>query len=77
MAAEGSLPCSRKPVTGPYPEPLEANPYPHATGYLLRSILILFSLCLTTGLRFYFFRFNAFRMSPTCVTCLTQLLSVI
>jgi hypothetical protein len=38
MEPEGSLPCSQKPSTGPYPEPDESRPY-HPV--FLRSILIL------------------------------------
>jgi hypothetical protein len=30
---EGSLPCSRKPSTGPYPEPDQTSPY-HPIVYL-------------------------------------------
>jgi hypothetical protein len=27
MEPEGSLPCSQKPATGPYPEPAESSSY--------------------------------------------------
>jgi len=27
MYPEGSLPCSQKPTTGPYTEPLESSPH--------------------------------------------------
>jgi hypothetical protein len=30
MELEGSLPCSQKPSTGPYPEPAEFNSPHHA-----------------------------------------------
>jgi len=39
---EGSLPCSQRPATCPYPEPDESNPQPHIL-FLLRSNLMLFS----------------------------------
>jgi len=28
MECEGSLPCSERPATGPYPKPDEFSPYP-------------------------------------------------
>jgi hypothetical protein len=40
MEPDGSLPCSQKPSTGPYPEPDQYNTYHHILS-LLRSILIL------------------------------------
>jgi hypothetical protein len=38
---EGSLPCSQKPATGPYPEPAESNS-PHRRS----SSVLSFHLCL-------------------------------
>jgi hypothetical protein len=47
MDAEGSLPYSQQPATGPYPEPDESSPLPPSFPVSLRSVLILFSrICL-------------------------------
>jgi hypothetical protein len=41
MEPEGSSPCSRKPATGPYPEPAESSSLHRSIS--LRSILMLSS----------------------------------
>jgi hypothetical protein len=48
MEPEGSLPCSKEPSNGPYPEPDESSPY-HTNLFLLRSVLILFSILRIQG----------------------------
>jgi hypothetical protein len=40
MEPGGSLPCSKEPSTGPYPEPDQSNPY-HP---ILNNCLLFFSL---------------------------------
>jgi hypothetical protein len=50
---EGSSPCSQKPSTGPYPEPVRSSSH-HPILFLLRSILIL-SAHLRLGLPSGFF----------------------
>jgi hypothetical protein len=37
MEREGSLPCSQEPATGPYPEPVQSNPYHPIPSYLSKN----------------------------------------
>jgi hypothetical protein len=70
MEPEGSLPCSQKPSTGPYPEPDQSNPY-----HPILSILILSThlrLTLPSGLLPSAFPTNilyAFFFYPIRATC--------
>jgi hypothetical protein len=43
MESEGSLPCSRESIIGPYPEPDESNPHPPN----LRSINVVVEMWVT------------------------------
>jgi hypothetical protein len=43
MEPQGSLPCSQKPATGPYPEADETNPHP-PINIFLRPILIYLAI---------------------------------
>jgi hypothetical protein len=78
MEPEGSLPCSKKPFTGPYPEPDQSGPYHLILS--LRSILIMPShprLGLPSGLFLSGFTtkiFYAFLLAPMRATCRAYLI---
>jgi hypothetical protein len=78
MEPKGSMPCSKEPSTGPYPESCESNPH-HPILYL-RYILVL-STHLRLGIPRGFFPFGvptnvlyAFLFSPIRATCLAHLI---
>jgi hypothetical protein len=50
METEGSLPCSQKPSTGPYPEPDESSPYRPSYFCQIHFNIILQRLGLPSGL---------------------------
>jgi hypothetical protein len=44
MEPESSLPCSQKPVTGPYREPGKSSPHPHTLLFLEQFLISSFNL---------------------------------
>jgi hypothetical protein len=76
MEPEGSLPCSQKPSTGPYPDPDKSSP---SHPISLRSILTptYLCLCLPSGLFHSGFPTNilyALLFTPIRATCPAHLI---